>query len=53
MKIYIVKTTKSLRAEWNRRSIFYSLRNGFQVVYLFDCMKTREATGAVDELPRS
>ena len=42
MKDHIVKTTRSLRAEWNSRNIPYSLRNGFQVVYLFDCMKTRE-----------
>ena len=42
MKDYIVKTTRSLRAEWNSRNILYSLRNGFQVVYAFDYMKTRE-----------
>ena len=42
IKDYIVKTTRSLLAEWNSRNIFYSLRKGFQVVYLFDCMKTRE-----------
>ena len=51
MKDYIVKTTRSLRAEWNGRNIFYSLCNGFQVVYLFDCMKTREPW--TTELPRS
>ena len=34
MKDYIVKTTRSLRAE--------CLPNGFQVLYLFDCMKRRE-----------
>ena len=39
MKDYIVKTTRSLRAEWNSRNILYSLRNGFQVVYLFDVWK--------------
>ena len=27
------------RAEWNSRNILYSLRNGFQVVYLFDVWK--------------
>ena len=42
MKDYIVKTTRSLRAEWNGRNILYSLRKGIQVVYLFHCMKTRE-----------
>ena len=36
MKDYIVKTTRSLRADLNSRNILYSLRNGFQVVYLFD-----------------
>ena len=36
MKDDIVKTTRSLRAEWNSRNILYSLRNDFQVVYLFD-----------------
>ena len=39
MKDYIVKTTRSLRAEWNSRNILYSLRNSFQVVYLFDVWK--------------
>ena len=39
MKDYIVKTTRSLRAEWNSRNILHSLRNGFQVVYLFDVWK--------------
>ena len=39
---HIVKTTRSLLAEWNSWNLLYSLRNGFQVVYLFDCMKTRE-----------
>ena len=39
---HIVKTKKALRAEWNSRNTLYSLRKGFQVVYLFDCMKTRE-----------
>ena len=39
MKDYIVKTTRSLRAEWNSRNILYSLRDGFQVVYLFDVWK--------------
>ena len=34
MKDYIVKTNRSLRAE--------CLPRGFQVLYLFDCMKTRE-----------
>ena len=42
MKDYIVKTTRSLRDEWNSRNTLYSLRKGSQVVYLFDCMKTRE-----------
>ena len=42
MKDYVVKTTRSLRAEWNGRNILYSLRKGIQVVYLFHCMKTRE-----------
>ena len=51
MKDYIVKTTRSLRAEWNSRNIVYSLRNAFQVVYLFDRMKTREPW--TTELPRS
>ena len=46
----VVKTTRSLRAEWNSRNTLYRLRKGFQVVYLFDCMKNMEA---VDELPRS
>ena len=39
MKDYIVKTTRSLRAEWNSQNILYGLRNGFQVVYLFDVWK--------------
>ena len=34
--------TRSLRAGWNSRNTPYSLRKGFQVVYLFDCTKTRE-----------
>ena len=42
MKDYIVKTTRSLRDEWNSRNTLYSLHKGSQVVYLFDCMKTRE-----------
>ena len=42
MKDYIVKTTRSLQDEWNSRNTLYSLRKGSQVVYLFDCMKTRE-----------
>ena len=50
MKDYIVKTRRSLRAEWNIRNTLYSLRKRFQVVYLFDCMKNSEV---VDELPRS
>ena len=50
MKDYIVKTTRSLRAEWNSRNALYSLRKGFQVVYLFDCIKN---TGAVDDLPKA
>ena len=33
IKNYIVKRTRSLVAE----TFFYSLRKGFQVVYLFDC----------------
>ena len=41
MKDYIGKTTRSLRAEWNSLNTLY-LRKRFQVVYLFDCMKTRE-----------
>ena len=32
--LHSVKTT-----EWNSRNILYSLRNGFQVVYLFDVWK--------------
>ena len=36
MKGYIVKTTRSLRAEWNSRNTLYSLRKGSQVVYSFD-----------------
>ena len=35
MKDYIVKTTGSLWAEWNSQNTLYSLRKGFQVVYLF------------------
>ena len=42
MKDYVVKTTRSLRDEWNSRNTLYSLRKGSQFVYLFDCMKTRE-----------
>ena len=38
----LCKTTSSLRAEWNSLNTVYSLCKGFQVVYLFDCMKTRE-----------
>ena len=49
MKDYIVKTTRSLRAGGNIRNTLWSLRKGFQVVYLFDCLKN---TGAVDGLPR-
>ena len=41
-KYNVVKTTRSLRAAWNSRNTLYSLRKGFQVVYLFECMKTRE-----------
>ena len=41
-KDYIDKTTRSLQDEWNSRNTLYSLRKGSQVVYLFDCMKTRE-----------
>ena len=33
---------RSLRAEWNNQNTLFSLRKGFQVVYLFDSMKTRE-----------
>ena len=47
MKDYIIKTTRCMRAEWNSQNILYSLRKGFQVVYLFDCIKTP----VVDELP--
>ena len=36
MKDYIVKKTRSLGAERNSRNVLYSLRKGFQVVYLFD-----------------
>ena len=50
MKDYVVKTTRSLRAEWNSRNTLYRLRKGFQVVCLFDCMKNK---GAVDEMPRT
>ena len=39
MKDYIVKTTRSLRAEWSSRNTLYSLRKGSRVVYFF---KTRE-----------
>ena len=49
MKDYIVKTTRSLRAGGNIRNTLWSLRKGFQVVYLFDCLKN---TGVVDGLPR-
>ena len=42
MKDYVVKTTRSLRDEWNSRNTLYSLRKVSQVVYLFDCMKTRK-----------
>ena len=35
MKDYFVKTTRSLRAEWNSRNTLYSLRKGFQVVLIF------------------
>ena len=41
-KYNVVKTTRSLRATWNSRNTLFSLRKGFQVVYLFECMKTRE-----------
>ena len=37
-KYNVVKTTRSLRAAWNSRNTLYSLRKGFQVVYLFECM---------------
>ena len=52
MKDYIVKTTRSLRDEWNSRNTLYSLRKGYQVVYLFDCMKPREpwTTNAKDRV---
>ena len=49
MKDYIVKTTRSLRAGGNIRNTLWSFRKGFQVVYLFDCLKN---TGVVDGLPR-
>ena len=42
MKDYIVKTTRSLGDESNSRNTLYSLRKGSPVVYLFDCMKTRD-----------
>ena len=42
MKDYIIKTTRSMRAEWNSQNILYSLRKGFQFVYLFDCIKTQQ-----------
>ena len=41
-KDYIVKTRRFLWAEWNSRNNLFSLRKGFHVVYLFDCMKTQE-----------
>ena len=48
MKDYVVKTTRSLRDEWNSRNTLYSLRKGSQVVY-FNLI----VTGAVDhELQR-
>ena len=51
MKDYFVKTTRSLRAEWNSRNTLYSLRKGFQVVLIFIWFYGN--TGAVDDLPRS
>ena len=45
MKDYIVKTTRSLRAEWNSRNILHSLRNGYSGC-LFLMYKN---TGAVDD----
>ena len=43
MKDYIVKTLNKVSASWVKwPHTLYSLRNGSQVVYLFDCMKTRE-----------
>ena len=51
MKDYILKTTRSLRAEWNSRNTLYSLRKGFQVVLKFIWLYGN--TGAVDDLPRS
>ena len=51
MRDYIVKTTRSLRAEWNGRNTFYSLRKDFQVVLVFIWLNGN--TGVVDDLPRS
>ena len=51
MKDYIVKTTKSLRAEWNGRNTLYSLRKDFQVLLVFIWLNGN--TGVVDDLPRS
>ena len=41
VKDYIVKTTRSLLGEITE-TLLYSLHKCFQVVYLFDCMKTQD-----------
>ena len=51
MRDYIVKTTRSLRAEWNGRNTLYSLRKDFQVVLVFIWLNGN--TGVGDDLPRS
>ena len=51
MKDYIVKTTRSPRAEWNGRNTLYSLRKDFQVVLVFIWLNGN--TEVVDDLPRS